>query len=84
VVQSNRATNEFECRSALIATGAPYQDIGALQAEYISVTGDRDIGRDSPGFAALSDGKSIAKSLRHQAAKSTSSPQRANHLLFHK
>jgi len=39
--------------SALIATGAPYQDIGALQAEYISVTGDRDIGRDSPGFAAF-------------------------------
>lgn len=53
----NRATNEFECRSTLIATGVPYEDIGALQSEYISLTGDRDVSRDSPGFSAFVDWK---------------------------
>lgn len=53
----NRATNQFEHRSTLIATGTPYQDIGALQSEYIALTGDSNIERDSPGFAAFVDWK---------------------------
>jgi hypothetical protein len=49
----NRATNEFERRNALIATGSPFEDIGELQSEYIAITGDHDIDRDAPGFAAF-------------------------------
>ena len=49
----NRGSNEFETRSALASFGIPYQDIGSLQAIYITLTGDHNVDKDAPGFSAF-------------------------------
>lgn len=49
----NRGSNEFKTRSALASFGIPYQDIGSLQAIYITLTGDRNVDKDAPGFSAF-------------------------------
>ncbi|WP_052754581.1 PriCT-2 domain-containing protein [Calothrix sp. 336/3] len=50
---SNRGSNEYLKNDALLLIGSPRQNIGALQQKYITLTGDRNIDRESPGFAAF-------------------------------
>lgn len=49
----NRGSNEYQSRSALASIGSPYQNIGHLQDVYITLTGDRNVGRDAPGFSSF-------------------------------
>jgi hypothetical protein len=46
----NRGSNEYKDRSALGSFGTPYQNIGALQDWYLTLTGERNVSRDAPGF----------------------------------
>jgi len=47
----NRGSNKFIDSHTLTAFGTPYENIGGLQDLYITLTGDRNVGKDSPGFA---------------------------------
>ena len=49
----NRGSNEYQSRSALASIGSPYQNIGHLQDVYITLTGDRNVDRDAPGFSSF-------------------------------
>lgn len=49
----NRGSNAYQNLSALASFGIPYQDIGALQQIYITLTGVRDVSRNAPGFSAF-------------------------------
>ncbi len=49
----NRGSNEYQDCSALASVGTPYQNVGALQDIYITLTGDRDVNKDAPGFSAF-------------------------------
>lgn len=49
----NRGSNNYQNLSAIASFGKPYQDIGALQQIYITLTTDADVDKDSPGFSAF-------------------------------
>lgn len=47
----NRGSNEYKTRSAIASFGAPYQNIGSLQDLWLTLTGDRNVDKDAPGFS---------------------------------
>jgi rhodanese-related sulfurtransferase len=49
----NRGSNEYQTCDALASIGSPFQNIGALQDIYITLTGDRDVDKDAPGFSSF-------------------------------
>ena len=49
----NRGSNEYKTRSAIASLGTPYQNVGASQDLWLTLTGDRNVAKDALGFAAF-------------------------------
>lgn len=49
----NRGSNAYEKLEAICFFGTPYQEIGALQQIYITLTGNKNVNRDALGFSAF-------------------------------
>jgi Primase C terminal 2 (PriCT-2) len=46
----NRGSNAYENKQAICSFGTPYQDIGASEQAYITLTGDRSVGKENEAF----------------------------------
>ena len=46
----NRGSNAYENKQAICSFGTPYQDIGASEQAYITLTGDRSVGKEDKAF----------------------------------
>ncbi len=46
----NRGSNAYENKQAICSFGTPYQDIGASEQAYITLTGDRNVGKENEAF----------------------------------
>ena len=46
----NRGSNAYENKQAICSFGTPYQDIGASEQAYITLTGDRSLGKEHEAF----------------------------------
>ncbi|WP_236721526.1 PriCT-2 domain-containing protein [Trichormus sp. NMC-1] len=46
----NRGSNAYQDKQALCSFGTPYQDIGASGQSYITLTGDRSVGKENKAF----------------------------------
>lgn len=60
----NRGSNEFQDLQAIALLGTPYSNLGVLQAEYITLTGDTEVRRDAPGFARYQQEKVEAEIIQ--------------------
>ncbi|WP_414587027.1 hypothetical protein [Scytonema sp. PCC 10023] len=49
----NRGSNAFQNKTALLTFGTPFSNIGQLQLEYTTLTGDRNPSKDNAQFAAF-------------------------------
>ncbi len=47
----NRGSNEYMERSAIASFGTPYENVGQLQDLWLTLTGDRNVAKDAPGFS---------------------------------
>jgi hypothetical protein len=46
----NRGSNAYENKQAICSFGTPYQDIGASEQAYITLTGDRSVSKENEAF----------------------------------
>jgi hypothetical protein len=46
----NRGSNAYENKQAICSFGTPYQDIGSSEQAYITLTGDRSVGKEHEAF----------------------------------
>jgi hypothetical protein len=46
----NRGSNAYENKQAICSFGTPYQDVGASEQAYITLTGDRSVGKENEAF----------------------------------
>lgn len=47
----NRGSNKYMLSLVLVSFGTPYQNIGSLQDLWLTLTGDRNVSKDAPGFS---------------------------------
>lgn len=49
----NRGSNEFKNRSAIASFGTPYENIGSLQDQWLTLTGDCNLDKNAPAFSGF-------------------------------
>jgi hypothetical protein len=60
----NRGSNEYQDISALACFGIPFTDIGVAQMEYITLTGNSDVGKTSTGFNSFVSSRVTAEYIQ--------------------